>query len=120
MLDLRELKLKNETRCECGHEFAVGDIFKLERNTDHQFYGGRIDFYTKTRCPECGKEVVLLLQAYNNSYKVIDVCELNESPCESNESSCKSNENACICEKCGNTFKSIQGLRKHQKKCLND
>ena len=145
-MNLRELKLLNSKTC-CGYEFTANDITKIEINKDYKFYGGRVQYYTITKCPKCHKEVVLLLEAYDNSYRVIDIAiakEITESKAIKRieeiskewkgkditgtvEMSAKDEELAeviseaikekFICPNCNREFKTKAGLGKHIKSC---
>lgn len=123
MVNLRELKLRNKTDCSCGHLFVANDISMLTKNIDFQFYGGRVGYYSELQCPDCKKEVVLLLEPYNCSYRIIDVGEL---PQKSNEFSQKISQNGndiektrvFKCVKCQREFKTPQGLIAHQRSCI--
>lgn len=112
-MNLRELTVKNTKKCDCGYEFSVKDITTLEKNNDYRFYGGRVEYYTKTKCPRCNKEVILFLEAYDNSYRVIDIAE--NGNIDENE---VVEDN--ICPNCKRSFKNQSGLRLHQRKCLKN
>lgn len=72
---LENIKIKNSTLCDCGRKFIINDIQKLERIDDKNFYSGIVKHYSKTICPECGKEVVLLLKQVGQTYKVLNIAE---------------------------------------------
>lgn len=111
MVNLRDLKLRNDKKCMCGYEFTANDILELISNKDYQFYGGRVTFYSRVVCPKCNKEEVILLEPYNNTYRVIDIGEFQENIEETQ------NDNGLTCPKCNRTFKSVQGFKMHQKTC---
>ena len=123
---LREMKLRNSNKCNCGHEFSHKDIKPpIIQNTDYNFYGGRVKYYIKTKCPKCKKEVYLLLENYNNrdGYKVIDVAEDEQINTEVNsykkiEES--GNTEQFICDKCGKVCANKAGLTAHKRKCKNN
>lgn len=117
MVDLRELKLRNSKTCQCGHEFTANDIVELISNKDYQFYGGRVSFYSRVTCPKCSKEQVILLEPYNNTYRVIDIGELQDEMLANTEKDNVEHDDTLRCSKCNREFKSIQGLRMHQKSC---
>lgn len=77
MLD--NIKIKNTTKCDCGREFIINDIQKLERINDKTFYSGVVKHYSKATCPNCGKEIVLLLKQVGQTYKVINIAEKIEN-----------------------------------------
>lgn len=112
-MNIRELKLRNKKICDCGHEFSNADIQPpIIKNTDYRFYGGRVEYYTKVKCKECGKEVYLFLESYDNKYRVIDTAE--EIKEETAEVKVQDNYK---CDKCGRDFKNKQGLSAHSRKC---
>lgn len=114
-MNVSELKVKNTTICECAYDFCNKDIERIERNEDTRFYGGRITHYSKSKCPKCSKDVILLLKAENNTYTIVDIAEINTKM--KNETNNDVNSRF-ICSKCKNEFKSKSGLAMHQKKCL--
>ena len=124
-MNLRELKLLNSKTC-CGYEFTANDITKIEINKDYKFYGGRVQYYTVTQCPKCHKEVVLMLEAYDNSYRVIDIGltgrkeeveEAKEIVVQHTAIEEKPVEEKFICPNCNKEFKTKAGLGKHIKSC---
>ena len=40
-MELQEYKVKNTTKCDCGHEFTIQDMQKLQRLSE-PIYGGII------------------------------------------------------------------------------
>ena len=75
------LKIRNTTKCDCGRQFVITDIEKLQRIEDKHFYSGVVRHYSKAHCPNCGKEVILLLKQAGQTYEVLNVAE-EESSCE--------------------------------------
>lgn len=75
------LKIRNTTKCDCGRQFVITDIEKLQRIEDKHFYSGVVRHYSKAHCLECGKEVILLLKQAGQTYEVLNVAE-EESSCE--------------------------------------
>lgn len=135
MVNLRELKLRNEAKCSCGHDFVANDIIALIKNTDFQFYGGRVGYYSEVQCPKCKKEVVLLLEPYNCTYRIIDIGELSQNCNEFEDISSQNrkdlqktnavqvkenieNQKNFQCAKCKREFKTPQALIAHQRSCL--
>lgn len=121
-MELRELKLKNRKTCDCGHEFSNADIQPpIIINKDHKFYGGRVEYYVKSKCPKCNAEVYLLLEAYDNKYRVIDIGVEKETAAKKEivkeEIKEEIKSEGFICEKCGREFKSKSGLASHSRKC---
>lgn len=122
-MELRNLKLLNSKKCPCGYEFTIKDITKIEVNTDYRFYGGRIQYYSIAKCPECKQEVVLLLEAYDNSYRIVDIgidTIVDEQDEEVVEEVTEQVEEKNVCAKCNREFKSKAALTNHAKKCLKE
>lgn len=118
-MNIRELKLRNKKVCDCGHEFSNDDIQPpIIKNEDHRFYGGRVEYYTKVKCKECGKEVYLFLEAYDNKYRVIDTAEGEQEVMEADTTVEMQEEYKC--EKCDRVFKNKQGLSAHSRKCQSN
>lgn len=122
MVNLRALKLKGKTICDCGHEFKANDITNLIKNNDYQYYGGRVECYSEIKCPDCKKDLVILLEPYNNSYRVIDVGTIIDVGISGDGIIIKEGidnleTNEFVCDKCHRTFKSKSGLSIHQKSC---
>lgn len=133
-MDLRALKLRNRKTCDCGHEFTNQDVKPpIVMNKDYRYYGGRVECYTRAICPECGQEYYLLLESYDNKYRVIDIAadsnkpEVIEKPQEEQIIEEKQEETSeeiqeeiqegFICDNCGREFKSKSGLASHKRKC---
>ena len=72
---LENLIVRQTKTCDCGREFIIQDIQKLERINDDKFYGGVVKHYSKARCPQCGKEVILLLKQAGQTYEVKNIAE---------------------------------------------
>ena len=120
-MNLRELKLIGRKGC-CNHIFTAKDITSIHTNTDYHFYGGRVEYYSIARCPKCGQEVVLLLEAYDNSYRVVDIAieKYNKKPkieIITKQELASKESNKLICPKCKREFKSKSGLTSHMRKC---
>ena len=131
---LENMKIKNTTVCDCGREFVITDIEKLERIDDKNFYSGVVKHYSKAICPNCGKEVILLLKQVGQTYKVINVAESEETlhkteqniaqnetasiitNKENKEANTESNELICpVCKKeCKNKSGLIAHMRTHE------
>lgn len=73
------LKIRNTTKCDCGRQFVITDIEKLQRIEDKHFYSGVVKDYSKAHCPDCGKEVILLLKQAGQTYEVLNVAEEEKS-----------------------------------------
>ena len=126
---LENMKIKNTTICECGREFVITDIQKLERIDNKNFYSGVVKHYSKAICPKCGKEVILLLKQVGQTYKVLNIAENIETLIEkdngkmanpyiettndNNEANIESNE--LICPVCKKECKNKSGLTAHMR-----
>ncbi len=129
------LKIRNTTKCNCGRQFVITDIEKLQRIEDKHFYSGVVKDYSKAHCPDCGKEVILLLKQAGQTYEVINVAEeeincknvINDSkrPIKNVESVeiktiaeselKETSNNEIICPECKKVFKNKSGLTNHMK-----
>lgn len=129
-MELRDLILKHRKTCDCGHEFSNQDIQPpIIMNKDYKYYGGRVECYVKTKCPNCGQEVYILLESYDNKYRVIDIAEdpnkpeaieepiVEEKQEETIEKTQEEIQEGFICDNCGREFKSKSGLTSHKRKC---
>ena len=74
-MDLQGYKVKNTTKCECGHEFTIHDMKTLRRISDSKFYGGVVRHVDEIKCPECQKETLLLLKQAGQTYIVKDIAQ---------------------------------------------
>lgn len=126
---LENMKIKNTTICECGREFVITDIQKLERIDNKNFYSGVVKHYSKAICPKCGKEVILLLKQVGQTYKVLNIAEnietliekdnekienpYIETTIDNNETNIESNE--LICPVCKKECKNKSGLTAHMR-----
>ena len=120
MLD--EYKVKNSKKCDCGYEFMINDISKLEKLLNSNIYSGNVKHVSKVFCPNCKKETILLLKQDGQTYKLIDIAQKkenkNSTPSEQSENNIKSdnvNNNEIICPECKKTFKNNSGLKLHMK-----
>ena len=146
-MELSKYRIKNSTKCSCGHEFSIMDAKGMIANNDYHYYGGRVERYSIVTCPKCGKTYALFIEAVNNGYRVFDIAEdttkkpvivkkavpqdankAKNAPKKPQDASMpvtetklvKNNpgDNSCQCKKCGRIFKSVSGLRSHERKCL--
>lgn len=131
----QNIKVKGTTVCDCGRQFVITDIQKLEDIDDKHFYGGLVKYYSKAKCPKCGKEVILLLRQAGQTYEVVNIAEeiqeenkeVKEDNIETekeaeennknteNEESLKAKTNSFVCGICHREFKSKSGLTSHLK-----
>lgn len=133
---LENMKIKNTTMCDCNREFVITDIQKLERVDDKNFYSGVVKHYSKAICPECGKEVILLLKQVGQTYKVLNIAEIEtieekaermvdtiittiaETEKESTtieNKEVKTESNELICPVCQKECKSKSGMTAHMR-----
>lgn len=126
---LENMKIKNTTVCSCGREFVITDIQKLQRVNDKNFYSGVVKHYSKAICPECGKEVILLLKQVGQTYKVLNIAKTETieekaermvdtiitaiSETEKEETKTESDE--LICPVCQKECKSKSGMTAHMR-----
>ncbi len=117
-MDLKGYKIKGTTKCECGHEFVIKDMKKLQRINDDKFYGGAVRHVDEIKCPDCGKDTLLLIKQAGQTYIVKDIGQKEEDIIETpkidnKEENIVSNEFTCpVCQK---TFKNKAGLSVHLK-----
>lgn len=138
-MELQDYIIKNDTKCECGHQFDIHDMKKLQR-LSKPIYGGAVKHVDEIKCPECGKDTLLLIKQQGQTYIVKDIAQkLNESidviadiskenteeadtviidnnvdVTIQNEPSCEAS-NEIICPVCNKTFKSKAGFTAHMK-----
>lgn len=135
-MDLQGYKVKNTTKCECGHEFTIHDMKTLKRISDNRFYGGVIKHVDEIKCPECQKETLLLLKQVGQTYIVKDIAQKDTKSDKENEKNTiieeekeemvseaimienkeeNTSSNEIICPKCKRGFKNKSGLINHMK-----
>lgn len=138
-MELQEYKVKNTTRCDCGHEFTIQDMHKLQRLSE-PIYGGIVKHVDEIKCPICGKDTLLLIKQQGQTYIVKDIAQKSNENTgtvanNSNENIEKTsinnsdnnidttiqNEHACnanneiICPICQKMLKSKSGLTAHMR-----
>lgn len=98
----------------CNHTFTAKDVKppllrqQQALGTDEKhLLGGRAERFSKTECPECGKEHILWLKGEANTYRV-----LRATPVEKEEQK-EQIEEETYCKECDRYFKSEQGLKVH-------
>lgn len=141
-MNLQDYKIRNSTNCECGYEFTIKNLTKLEKIKQDGFYGGIVKHFSNCNCPNCKKDTILFLKQVGQTYVVKDIAQketekteeiveelaeaegleesteeitTEETTANSNEENINSNE--FICPTCKNTFKSKSGLAIHSKTC---
>ena len=127
-MELQEYKVKNTTKCDCGHEFTIQDMQKLQRLSE-PIYGGIIKHVDEIKCPTCGKETLLLIKQQGQTYIVKDIAQKSKDNIEKtsmnnsdnnidttiqNEHTSNAN-NEIICPICQKMLKSKSGLTAHMR-----
>lgn len=125
-LEGKEYDIRNKTICDCGNQFTLKDITKLERINQPGFYGNVLNHYSHARCKKCGKDVILFLKQAGQTWEIIDTGE------EHNKITTKTSQtvenkpnnvideekktgNEIVCEICGRVCKSQIGYNAHKK-----
>jgi hypothetical protein len=122
-------ELENGQVCKCGYEFKINDITKLQR-VGETLYGGAVKHLSKTNCPCCNRETLLLLKQQGQTYVIKGIMqkelskidnstntstkEVTEEPRINSEES-KATSNEFICPVCKRIFKNKSGLTNHIK-----
>lgn len=136
-MNLQDYKIRNSTTCECGYEFTIKNLTKLEKIKQDGFYGGIVKHFSNCNCPNCKKDTILFLKQVGQTYVVKDIAqketekieeiieevveesteEITTEETTDNSNEEKINSNEFICPTCKNTFKSKSGLAIHSKTC---
>lgn len=134
-MDLKDYKIKNTTMCECGYEFSIHDMNKLQRISDTSFYGGIVKHVDEIICPDCKRETLLLIKQQGQTYIIKDIAQKDlvvekgqnsEITTEQNKEIVTENStignkeetetsNKIICPVCKRSFKNKSGLSIHMK-----
>lgn len=117
-MDLKDYKIKNTTKCECGYEFTIHDMKKLQRIPDNNFYGGIVKHIDEITCHNCGKDTLLFLKQTGQTYIVKDIAQKDTLVIEDNKEITSNNE--IICPVCERSFKNKSGLAIHIKTHKNN
>lgn len=125
LLENKEYETRSSIKCDCGHEFEAREMKELKRINQAGFYGNIVKHYGHATCPNCGKEVVLLMKQVGQTYKVIDTASEKEVQTIVNKPTInvetkKENSNEFICNVCGKVCKSQIGLNSHIKTHQNN
>lgn len=135
ILENKEYRIKSSTKCDCGYDFTVKDMKELKRINQQGFYGNVVKHYGHAICPNCGKEVILLMKQAGQTYKVIDTASIDtienenktietvenvEKEPNSNVEAKTENSNEIICPICGKACKSQLGYNSHMKTHQNN
>ena len=85
-MDLKGYEVRNTTKCECGHEFVIKDMKKLQRiENDDKFYGGLVKHFDEIKCPKCGRDTMLFIKQQGQTYVVKDIAQKREQNLTNNE-----------------------------------
>ena len=120
-MDLGDYKVKNKTKCECGHEFTIKDMKKLQRINDDKFYGGVVRHVDEIKCPVCTRDTLLLIKQVGQTYIVKDIAQKDDIVADNKIVQNKTNKeennlnNEFICSVCKRGFKNKAGLSVHMK-----
>lgn len=135
---LTDYEIQGKAECECGYLFDIHNMEELERINQPGFYSNAVKHCSHTKCPNCGREILLLIKQAGQTYKVIDVgikkskksakenvTETVKTPTENVEAiedkpntaieEEKQTSNELICPVCGKACKSKIGLNAHMK-----
>lgn len=119
ILENKEYEIVGSTKCSCGHEFEAREIKELKRVNQDGFYGNVVKHYGHATCPNCNKDVILLLKQKGQTYKVIDTAVEKEqkivTPPVVNIETKTTNSNEITCPICGKVCKSQIGYNSHMK-----
>ena len=136
MIDVKELRILNQKGCRCGYyEFTLEDVKSVDMLQDaHGFYGNLVKHYSEVKCPECGKETILLLKQIGQTWEIMNTAiGLNEIVIDNNKSDNENMEELqkeqtlienkqennsseeFICSECGRAFKNKSGLNSHMR-----
>lgn len=116
-MDIKNYNIKGTPKCDCGHNFTIQDYIELKSLNVPGFYGNNIKHYSPAKCPNCNKEVLLLLKQAGQTYKIIDIAtkkEIVKVPTIENEAQ-KETIQEFICPVCKKVCKSQIGLNSHIK-----
>lgn len=84
-MEMKNVIVRGTTKCDCGYEFSLQDLTKLEKITDHGFYGGIVKHCSEAICPNCNKKVILLLKQVGQTWEVINTVVKEEDKTDSIE-----------------------------------
>lgn len=84
-MEMKNVIVRGTTKCDCGYEFSLQDLTKLEKITDHGFYGGIVKHCSEAICPNCNKKVILLLKQVGQTWEVINTVVKEEEKTDSIE-----------------------------------
>ena len=138
ILENKKYEIVGSTKCSCGHEFVAREMQELKRVNQDGFYGNIVKHYGHATCPNCNKNVILLLKQKGQTYVVLDTAvEISENvnktietdvknvqisvetPTQTIEEETKQN-NEITCPICGKVCKSQIGYNSHMKTHKNN
>ena len=115
--NVKDFDIKGKITCDCGHEFTMKDFIELKTINHAGFYGNIVKYYSPSKCPECNKDTILLLQQAGQTYKIIDIAtkkQQNEctEPTKQIEKEIETVQEF-ICPECKKVCKNQLGLNAH-------
>lgn len=72
-MNIANYKVKDTTKCECGHEFDIHEINGLLPIDNHGFYSNVVRTCSKIYCPKCNKETILLLKQKGQTWEILGI-----------------------------------------------
>lgn len=138
ILENKEYEIVGSTKCSCGHEFEAREMKELKRINQDGFYGNIVKHYGHATCPNCNKDVILLLKQKGQTYVVLDTAvESNKNVNKATKTGVKNvqitveapmqaveekttNSNEITCPICGKVCKSQIGYNSHMKTHQNN
>ena len=125
-MELKDYEVKGTTVCECGHEFTMKDYQELERIEEHGFYANQVKHYSKAICPDCKKEVILLLKQKGQTYVIVNIASKKKETIENIVTEAtrqieeeKETTQEFICPTCKKVCKNQLGLNAHMRTHTN-
>lgn len=117
--NIKEYKVQNKKICNCGYAFTLADIEGLLRINEPGFYGNVVKHASRTKCPICKKETILLLKQKGQTWEIIDTAiKENINKPEgiiSKDKEEKQISNNFVCPTCGKVCKNKIGLTAHMR-----
>ena len=109
--------INNTNNCECGHELRINDITDLKKINAPGFFGNIVKYCSYTKCPKCGKEIMLFLKQKGQTWKIMAVGtrKSDEMTTQNDTENKNVTDNEFICDICGKVCKSQIGLNSHIK-----
>lgn len=120
-MNIKDYEVKGTKCCECGYEFTIKDFAELKRINEPGFYANQVKHYSPAICPNCHKEIILLLKQVGQTYVVVDIAIKKEKEDNSNtgiEPTIKNDKEKetskeFICPECQKVCKNQLGLNAH-------